>query len=173
MTEKKRKDGWGSVKVIWFVFRMTRFMWHVQCWEYFLLALPQPSYLSFKLGFLVVRFICFGLHCNSTFGALLQDQKKFHEQLSTEQETLFGSRPSPARPLSTKKVLGPRANGANGIPNRRLSLNAHQNGTRSINKDGKRDNMMRPVAPLNYVAISKEEDVASCISGTEPLPSTP
>lgn len=97
----------------------------------------------------------------------MQDQKKFHEQLNTEQEAIFGSRPSPARPLTTKKLAGQRANGANGTPNRRLSLNAHQNGSRSINKDGK-----RPVAPLNYVAISKE-DAASCMSGTEPIPSTP
>ncbi|KAK2987048.1 hypothetical protein RJ640_004774, partial [Escallonia rubra] len=102
----------------------------------------------------------------------MRDQKKFHEQLNTEQEAIFGSRPSPARPLSTKKVVGPRANGgANGTPNRRLSLNAHQNGSRSINKDGKRDNT-RPVAPLNYVAISKE-DAASCMSVTEPIPTTP
>ncbi len=103
----------------------------------------------------------------------MRDQKKFHEQINTEQEAIFGSRPSPARPVSsTKKVVGPRANGgANGTPNRRLSLNAHQNGSRSINKDGKRD-PTRPVAPLNYVAISKE-DAASHVSGTEPLPSTP
>ncbi|GAB4849695.1 hypothetical protein Ancab_004489 [Ancistrocladus abbreviatus] len=98
----------------------------------------------------------------------LRDQKKFHEQVSTEQETVFGSRPSPARPLSTKKVVGPRANGgANGTPSRRLSLNAHQNGSRSTTKDGK-----RPAAPVNYVAISKE-DAASYVSGTEPIPSTP
>ncbi|KAM7504229.1 hypothetical protein LguiB_003133 [Lonicera macranthoides] len=102
----------------------------------------------------------------------MRDQKKFHEQLSTEQETAFSSKPSPARPLSTKKVVGPRANGgANGTPNRRLSLNAHQNGSRSTSKDGRRESM-RPAAPLNYVAISKE-DAGSCISATEAIPSTP
>uniref|UniRef100_A0A5B7AHG8 Putative microtubule-associated protein 1-like n=1 Tax=Davidia involucrata TaxID=16924 RepID=A0A5B7AHG8_DAVIN len=103
----------------------------------------------------------------------MRDQKKFHEQLSTEQEAFFGSRPSPGRPLGTKKVVGPRANGgANGTPtpSRRLSLNAHQNGARSTNKDGKRDT--RPVAPVNYVAISKE-DVASHISGSETIPASP
>ncbi|KAL0353684.1 UNVERIFIED_CONTAM: microtubule-associated protein 1 [Sesamum angustifolium] len=101
----------------------------------------------------------------------LRDQKKFHEQMSKEQESMFGATPSPARQPSTKKVVGPRANGgANGSSSRRLSLNAHQNGSRSINRDGKRDN--RPVAPVNYVAISKE-DAASQISGTEHLPSTP
>ncbi|KAK6124798.1 hypothetical protein DH2020_041457 [Rehmannia glutinosa] len=69
----------------------------------------------------------------------MRDQKKFHEQLSKEQDSMFGSTPSPARPLSsTKKVVGPRANGANGSSSRRLSLNVHQNGSRSINRDGKR-----------------------------------
>ncbi|XAR56739.1 hypothetical protein NMG60_11037324 [Bertholletia excelsa] len=102
----------------------------------------------------------------------LRDQKKFNEQLSTEQDTIFGSRPSPGRSsLGSKKVVGPRANGgANGTP-RRLSLNSHQNGSRSINKEGKRDTT-RPVVSMNYVAISKE-DAASHVSGTEPVPASP
>lgn len=99
------------------------------------------------------------------------DQKKNQEQ-PTEQETIFGSRPSPARPISTKKVGGPRANGGtNGTPSRRLSLNAHQNGARSAIKEGKNDNT-KPAAPLNYVSISKE-DAASHISGTDPVPASP
>ncbi|XP_042490660.1 65-kDa microtubule-associated protein 1-like [Macadamia integrifolia] len=108
----------------------------------------------------------------------MRDQKKFHEQVSTEQEAVFGSRPSPSPGRSslgsTKKVVGPRANGgANGTPapSRRLSLNAHQNGVKSTTKDGKRE-PHRPVAPVNYVAISKE-DAASHVSGTEPLPASP
>ncbi|TKY46956.1 65-kDa microtubule-associated protein 1 [Spatholobus suberectus] len=102
----------------------------------------------------------------------MRDQKKYHEQQNTEQESVFGSRPSPARPLGNKKVVGPRPNGgANCTPNRRLSLNAHQNGSRSSTKDGKRDSP-RPVAPLNYVSISKE-DAASHVSGTEPVPTSP
>lgn len=70
--------------------------------------------------------------------------------------------------------MAPRTNGgANGTPSRRLSLNAHQNGARSTTKDGKRDNT-RPVAPVNYVAISKDDD-ASYVSGTEgdPVPASP
>lgn len=103
----------------------------------------------------------------------MRDQKKFHEQQNTEQETIFGSRPSPARPVGTKKVVGPRVNGgANGTPNRRLSLNAHQNGSRSTTKDGKRDNT-RPVAPVNYVAISKEDESASLVSGTDTVSVSP
>ncbi|XP_043689784.1 65-kDa microtubule-associated protein 1-like [Telopea speciosissima] len=105
----------------------------------------------------------------------MRDQKKFHEQLNTEQEAMFGSRPSPSpgrASLGTKKVVGPRANGgANGTPSRRLSMSAHQNGVKSIAKDGKRDTP-RPVAPVNYVAISKE-DAASHVSGTDTIPASP
>ncbi|XP_044473594.1 65-kDa microtubule-associated protein 1-like [Mangifera indica] len=102
----------------------------------------------------------------------MRDQKKYqHEPQSTEQEAVFGSRPSPARPASTKKVVGPRANGgANGTPSRRLSLNA--NGSRSMSKDGRRDSINRPAAPANHVAMSKE-DAASHVSGTDPIPASP
>ncbi|VVA25617.1 PREDICTED: 65-kDa microtubule-associated [Prunus dulcis] len=101
----------------------------------------------------------------------MRDQKKYQELQHTEQETIFGSKPSPARPVGTKKVVGPRANGGpNGTPGRRLSLNAHQNGSRSVTKDAKKD--LRPVAPMNYVEIAKE-DAASHISGTDTLPVSP
>ncbi|KAK8651768.1 hypothetical protein V6N13_141352 [Hibiscus sabdariffa] len=102
----------------------------------------------------------------------LRDQKKFGEQQNTEQEASFSSRSTPTRPASTKKVLGPRANGgANGTPSRRLSLSASQNGSRSAGKDGKRDSM-KLAAPANFVAISKE-DAASHVSGTDPVPASP
>ncbi|XP_021825702.1 65-kDa microtubule-associated protein 1 [Prunus avium] len=101
----------------------------------------------------------------------MRDQKKYQELQHTEQETIFGSKPSPARPVGTKKVVGPRANGGpNGTPSRRLSLNAHQNGSRSVTKDAKKD--LRPVAPMNYVEIAKE-DAASHISGSDSVPVSP
>ncbi|XP_076907527.1 65-kDa microtubule-associated protein 1-like [Bidens hawaiensis] len=94
----------------------------------------------------------------------LKDQKKIQEQPNTEQEPPFGSRPSPARPAgATKKVAGPRANGT---PNRRLSLN--QNGSRSVNKDGKRGSS-KSISPLKHAPV----DAASRVSGTEPAPTTP
>ncbi|MFQ6650453.1 hypothetical protein Gotur_022193, partial [Gossypium turneri] len=83
----------------------------------------------------------------------LRDQKKFGEQQNTEQEPILSSRSTPARPASTKKVVGPRTNGT---PGRRLSLSASQNGSRSAAKEGKRDSM-RLAAPTNFVAISKED----------------
>ncbi|KAE9596382.1 putative microtubule-associated protein, MAP65/Ase1/PRC1 [Lupinus albus] len=101
----------------------------------------------------------------------MRDQKKYHELQNTEQETVFGSRPSPARSVSAKKVAGPRANGgANGTPNRRLSLNAHQNGSKSTMKEGKKENV-KTAAPVNYVIL--KEDDASHVSGTEPIPTSP
>ncbi|KAB2049064.1 hypothetical protein ES319_A13G151800v1 [Gossypium barbadense] len=98
----------------------------------------------------------------------LRDQKKFGEQQNTEQEPIFGSRSTPARPASTKKVVGPRTNGT---PGRRLSLSASQNGSRSAAKEGKRDSM-RLAAPANFVAITKE-DAAPHVSGTDRSPASP
>uniref|UniRef100_A0A7N0U1W5 Uncharacterized protein n=1 Tax=Kalanchoe fedtschenkoi TaxID=63787 RepID=A0A7N0U1W5_KALFE len=111
----------------------------------------------------------------------MRDQKKFHEQLNTEQEAIFGSKPSPARPAVTKKASGqqrlstggggngtPSRGGANGSASRRLSLN--QNGSRSMSRDGKRD--PRPSAPVNYVSMSKE-DPASPLSTSDPVPTSP
>ncbi|XP_010545245.1 PREDICTED: 65-kDa microtubule-associated protein 1-like [Tarenaya hassleriana] len=101
----------------------------------------------------------------------LREQKKHQElQHTTDQDSAFGSRPSPARPASSKKtVVGPRANGgSNGTPNRRLSLN----GARANAKEGKRDSLSRPAAPSNYVAITKE-DSASHVSGADPVPVSP
>lgn len=76
------------------------------------------------------------------FIGVWKEQKKFHDQMK-EEETPFGSTPSHARLLGTKKVVGPRANGSG---NRRLSLNSHQNGSRSTTKDGKRDHL-KTIAP--------------------------
>ncbi|KAF8095257.1 hypothetical protein N665_0338s0012 [Sinapis alba] len=94
----------------------------------------------------------------------LREQKKVQEQPHVEQDSAFSTRPSPARPVSAKKPVGTRAN--NGAPNRRLSLNANQNGSRSTAKEGeRRGSLNRPAAPTNYVAISKEEAASSPVSG--------
>lgn len=101
----------------------------------------------------------------------LRDQKRFHEQLATEQEALFGSKPSPARTSSVKKTVGPRVNG--GTLSRRLSMNSHHgsnNGVRSASRDGKRDNRLS--APANYVAIAKE-DATTFPTGNDQVLSSP
>jgi Ase1/PRC1/MAP65 family protein len=97
---------------------------------------------------------------------ILQDQKKFHEQLTTEKGALFGSRPSPARPQGSKKVSGLRANSnaTNGCTGKQLALN--QNGSRTASRNGQRS-AARPSAPVNYVAIAKD-DVASHVSSNNP-----
>ncbi|KAM0919053.1 hypothetical protein ACQ4PT_008458 [Festuca glaucescens] len=94
----------------------------------------------------------------------MRDQKKINDQLAAEQEKLFGSKPSPGRPQSAKKLPGPRANGGavNGTPNRRLSV--LQNGGRSASRDGRRETV-RPSVPVNYVSLAKD-DVASQASST-------
>ncbi|KAL6602985.1 hypothetical protein ACP70R_043346 [Stipagrostis hirtigluma subsp. patula] len=100
----------------------------------------------------------------------MRDQKKINDQLAAEQEKLFGSKPSPARPQSSRKVAGARANGAaSGTPARKLS--ALQSGGRSASRDGRRDTG-RPAAPVNYVAIAKE-DAVSQVSSNHTGPSTP
>ncbi|KAK3130811.1 hypothetical protein QOZ80_6BG0498330 [Eleusine coracana subsp. coracana] len=101
----------------------------------------------------------------------MRDQKKINDQLAAEQEKLFGSKPSPARPQSSRKVAGARvgSGAANGTPVRRLS--ALQSGGRTASRDG-RKNTGRPSAPVNYVATANE-DAASQVSSNHTGPSTP
>ncbi|CAN1242310.1 65-kDa microtubule-associated protein 1 [Linum perenne] len=105
----------------------------------------------------------------------MKDQKKQHEQQSTDQEAAFGSRASPARPVSAKKVAGPRAIGGGtngGTPSRRLSMNNTQNGSSrsgAASKDRREARLSAP--PTNQVTISKED--ASHASGTESIPVSP
>ncbi|CAN0915838.1 65-kDa microtubule-associated protein 2 [Linum grandiflorum] len=105
----------------------------------------------------------------------MKDQKKQQELQSTDQEGAFGSRASPARPVSAKKVAGPRANGGGtngGTPSRRLSMNTTQNGSSrssgGASKDRREARLSAP--PSNHhVAV----DDASHASGTEPTPASP
>ncbi|CDY21882.1 BnaC01g35660D [Brassica napus] len=77
----------------------------------------------------------------------LREQKKVQEQPHVEQDTVFSTRPSPARPVRAKKPVGAGASngGANGTPNRRLSLNANQNGSRSVAKEGGRKGILQNI----------------------------
>ncbi|RWW16317.1 hypothetical protein GW17_00019810 [Ensete ventricosum] len=54
-----------------------------------------------------------------THSSITQDQKKLQGQLIAEQEALYGSKPSPLKPQSAKKVHNRTSNGG---PSRRLSL---------------------------------------------------
>ncbi|XP_056855307.1 65-kDa microtubule-associated protein 2 isoform X2 [Raphanus sativus] len=93
-----------------------------------------------------------------------KEQKKQQEQQPhTEQDSAFGSKPSPARPISAKKPVGTRANGGGGgsneTPIRRLSMNGNKS---------KRDSLNKLTSPSNLVAVSKEDAAASPVSCADP-----
>lgn len=108
-----------------------------------------------------------------------RDHKRLQEQFVTEQETLFGSRPSPNKPLSAKKTVGIRSNGGNtpaaDIPaTRRLSLatGMPQSGSAEMlapRVNGKRERT-RPAAPVNFVALPKGDTVSMASVNTSDPP---
>ncbi|XP_024380460.1 65-kDa microtubule-associated protein 1 isoform X1 [Physcomitrium patens] len=121
----------------------------------------------------------------------LKNHKKVQEQMLTEKETLFGSRPSPAKPapLSSKKAeRGPRISniGGNGHnpASRRLSMgdaimqppatpelsrngstNSRNPASNGNGKEMKRERT-KPAAPVSNVAIEKE--ITSTDGGSAP-----
>ncbi|XP_051121486.1 65-kDa microtubule-associated protein 6-like [Andrographis paniculata] len=108
-----------------------------------------------------------------------RDQKKLHDMLLAEKESIYGSKPSPRRSSSFRNVNGhrgygngngsvtpsPRRNSSGGINSELLtprSYSGHQNGyfkeTRRLS-----------TAPLNFVAIPKEDTISfSSVCGSEP-----
>lgn len=107
----------------------------------------------------------------------IQDQKKLQDLLLIEKEAMYGSKPSPRRTSSFRKANGYHANGngsmtptprrkSSGSPNAELltprSYSGHQNG---YFKEMRRLN----TAPLNFVAIAKEDTISfSSVCGSEP-----
>ncbi|CAK7326864.1 unnamed protein product [Dovyalis caffra] len=106
-----------------------------------------------------------------------RDQKKLQDLLLTEKEAMYGSKPSPRKTNSFRKPNGHRANGNGSMPPtpRRnsfgsatpelltpRSFSGRQNGyfkeTRRLS-----------TAPLNFVAISKEDTMSfASVCGSEP-----
>ena len=107
-----------------------------------------------------------------------QEQKRYSEQLlNIDREGPFGTRVSPYRVATAKKVASPRPNSsaANGSPGRRLSVSTQQNeskSSRSAGKDGKKDATatVKTSAALNEAATAKEEDTSIHQSDTDPIP---
>nr|ACN85296.1 microtubule-associated protein MAP65-1a [Oryza coarctata] len=66
----------------------------------------------------------------------MRDQKKINDQLAAEQEKLFGWKPSPARPRSSRKTPGPWANSgaANDTLNRRLLVHRNSGGRSPVER---------------------------------------
>lgn len=94
----------------------------------------------------------------------LRDQKKYGGA-----SELVVNDHSPNKPLSSKKVVGPKSNGtaSAGPANRRLSVNG-TNGVKSAGKE--RRESLKSSTASNTVAVA---DAASCVSGTEPIPNSP
>ncbi|XP_074580929.1 65-kDa microtubule-associated protein 5 [Curcuma longa] len=94
-----------------------------------------------------------------------REQKKLQEQLATEQEALFGSKPSPMRQLSAKRPLGQSSitNMACGTPipgSRRVSTPYGRHGISSSGKEKKSGKGNNTVAPVNYVSLQKDDSLA-------------
>lgn len=92
----------------------------------------------------------------------LQERKKLQEQFATEQEAIFGSKPSPMRQFPTKKPLGQSssANIACGTPTgRRVSTPFGRQGIISSGKE-KKGGKGSVVTPDNYVSLQKDDSVS-------------
>ncbi|XP_077242637.1 65-kDa microtubule-associated protein 5-like [Tasmannia lanceolata] len=90
-----------------------------------------------------------------------REQKRLQEQLVTEKEALYGSRPSPSpvRPLVMKKPLTQilNANTTSGTPTgRRVSTPSGRHGLSSA-KDRKDGKGATVIIPTNYVALPKDD----------------
>ncbi|KAH9745955.1 65-kDa microtubule-associated protein 6 [Citrus sinensis] len=107
-----------------------------------------------------------------------RDQKKMQDLLLTEKEAIYGSKPSPRKSNSFRKPNGCRANGNGSMTPtpRRYSIGS---GTPELltprsyssRQNGHFREMRRlSTAPLNFVAISKEDTMSSYTSvcGSEP-----
>ncbi|OWM87282.1 hypothetical protein CDL15_Pgr022389 [Punica granatum] len=81
-----------------------------------------------------------------------REQKRLKEQLATEQEAIYGSRPS------TKKPLGPSMN-ANNLPATPIARRGATPGRYGLSsgKDRRESGRTNAVVPVNYVALPKEE----------------
>ncbi|KAK4373396.1 hypothetical protein RND71_008780 [Anisodus tanguticus] len=106
-----------------------------------------------------------------------RDQKKLQDMLLAEKESIYGSRPSPRRSNSFRKTNGYHANGNGSVtPSpRRNSVGCATPELQTPRSYAGRQNTyfkeMRRLstAPLNFVAIAKEDTMSfSSIGGSEP-----
>lgn len=107
-----------------------------------------------------------------------RDQKKLQDLLLTEREAMYGSRPSPRRSNSFRKSNGYRVNGNGSMtptPRRNSVGGATPELLTPRSYSGRQNGYFKEMrrlstAPLNFVAISKEDTVSSytSICGSEP-----
>ncbi|XP_021293245.1 65-kDa microtubule-associated protein 6-like isoform X2 [Herrania umbratica] len=101
-----------------------------------------------------------------------RDQKKIQDLLLTEREAMYGSKPSPRKSNSFRKPNGYRANG-NGSMTPTPRRNSVGGGTPELltprSYSGRQNGYFKEMrrlstAPLNFVAISKEDTVSTYTS---------
>ncbi|KAH7516207.1 hypothetical protein FEM48_Zijuj10G0110800 [Ziziphus jujuba var. spinosa] len=105
-----------------------------------------------------------------------RDQKKLQDLLLTEKEAIYGSKPSPRKSNSFRKVNGYRANG-NGSMTPTPRRNSVGGGTPELltprSYSGRQNGYFKEMrrlstAPLNFVAISKEDTMSyASVCGSE------
>ncbi|CAN6443456.1 unnamed protein product [Victoria cruziana] len=89
-----------------------------------------------------------------------REQKKQQDQLITEQEMLFGSRPTPVKTGSAKKTSGQNSTGntpSGTQVNKHFSMASSRLAT--TGKDGKKETPKggAAIVPINYVALPKDD----------------
>lgn len=121
--------------------------------------------MFYYMAWIVITSFC---HCLS-----LQDQKKMQDLLLNRRESIYGSKPSPRRSNSIKRVNGyssgnvsmpptPRRNSA-GAANSDVMMTPrsysghHHHGQNGYFKEVRK----LSTAPLNFVAIPKEDSVST------------
>ncbi|XP_031100524.1 65-kDa microtubule-associated protein 6-like [Ipomoea triloba] len=104
-----------------------------------------------------------------------RDQKKLHDLLLTEKEARYGSKPSPRRSSSFRKTNGYHTNGCVTPSPRRNSAGCQTPELLTPRSySGRQNGYFRETrrlstAPLNFVAIAKEDMMSfSSVSGSEP-----
>ncbi|XP_009798327.1 65-kDa microtubule-associated protein 6 [Nicotiana tabacum] len=106
-----------------------------------------------------------------------RDQKKLQDMLLAEKESIYGSRPSPRRSSSFRKTNGYHANGNGSVtpsPRRNSVGCATPELSTPRSYSGRQNTYFKEMrrlstAPLNFVAIAKEDTMSfSSIGGSEP-----
>ncbi|MCL7048141.1 hypothetical protein MKW94_024620 [Papaver nudicaule] len=99
-----------------------------------------------------------------------REKKRLQEQHVAEQETLYGSRPSPMRALTSKKPLGQiNSNTAAGTPGRHITTPLSRHGISAAKE--RRDKVTSAPIPVNYVALPKDDPPVSLSSSAAVSPS--
>ncbi|XP_026412902.1 65-kDa microtubule-associated protein 1-like isoform X2 [Papaver somniferum] len=89
-----------------------------------------------------------------------REKKRLQEQHVAEQETLYGTKPSPMRALTSKKPLGQiNSNTVGGTPGRHATTPLSRHGISAAKE--RRDKATAAPIPVNYVALPKDDPPVS------------